>query len=242
LFEFAVFKHPSATGLGAYQDTVGDLAMDMLGVAITAAAILALRSLRQGRASGRGGPAAMFAAALPKIAPDRRRAVILSDIAIESARDQVRYARASSSLRGATKRRSPDRHPDAPHGRGPIPAGRPWAAGGKASSPRISSRGRAPWGSCSPCPLLLGGTVEASTAPRHEMAIRIGDAWDSLGSGRAGREPAPDLSAVPGGVRGQPVLRRGNPGQVRARVRADRGRGAPRGGSLLQTASRGRDW
>jgi hypothetical protein len=55
LFEFAVFKHPSATGLGAYQDTVGDLAMDMLGVGITAAAILALRSLRQGRASGRGG-------------------------------------------------------------------------------------------------------------------------------------------------------------------------------------------
>lgn len=40
LFEFAVFKHPSATGLGAYQDTVGDLAMDMLGAAIAAAAIL----------------------------------------------------------------------------------------------------------------------------------------------------------------------------------------------------------
>jgi hypothetical protein len=46
LFEFAVFKHPSATGLGAYQDTVGDLAMDMLGAALAAAAILVLpRSL-----------------------------------------------------------------------------------------------------------------------------------------------------------------------------------------------------
>ena len=40
LFEFAVFNHPSATGLGAYQDTIGDLAMDMLG-AVAAAAILA---------------------------------------------------------------------------------------------------------------------------------------------------------------------------------------------------------
>ena len=42
LFEFAVFTHPSATGLGAYQDTVGDLAMDMLGAVIAAAAILVL--------------------------------------------------------------------------------------------------------------------------------------------------------------------------------------------------------
>jgi len=41
LFEFAVFTHPSASGLGAYQDTVGDLAMDMLGAAIAAVAILA---------------------------------------------------------------------------------------------------------------------------------------------------------------------------------------------------------
>jgi len=39
LFEFAVFAHPAASGIGAYQDTVGDLAMDMLG-AVAAAAIL----------------------------------------------------------------------------------------------------------------------------------------------------------------------------------------------------------
>ncbi len=43
VFEFAVFKHPSATGLGAYQDTVGDLAMDVLGAAIAAAALLVSR-------------------------------------------------------------------------------------------------------------------------------------------------------------------------------------------------------
>ena len=40
LFEFAVFKHPAATGIGAYQDTVGDLAMDMLGAVLAAVAIL----------------------------------------------------------------------------------------------------------------------------------------------------------------------------------------------------------
>ncbi len=45
LFEFAVFKHPSATGLGAYQDTIGDLAMDMLGAAIAAGGILGLPAL-----------------------------------------------------------------------------------------------------------------------------------------------------------------------------------------------------
>jgi hypothetical protein len=51
LVEFAVFKHPSATGLGAYQDTVGDLAMDMLGAVIAAAVILAL-PIRLGRPRG----------------------------------------------------------------------------------------------------------------------------------------------------------------------------------------------
>jgi hypothetical protein len=45
LFEFAVFSHPAATGIGAYQDTVGDLAMDVLG-AVVAAAIAACLSDR----------------------------------------------------------------------------------------------------------------------------------------------------------------------------------------------------
>ena len=42
LFEFVVFKHPQATGLGAYQDVAGDLAMDMLGAVIAAGIILAM--------------------------------------------------------------------------------------------------------------------------------------------------------------------------------------------------------
>jgi hypothetical protein len=53
LFEFAVFKHPSATGLGAYQDTVGDLAMDMLGAVIAAAAILGAPRSGSARFGGR---------------------------------------------------------------------------------------------------------------------------------------------------------------------------------------------
>ena len=40
LFEFAVFKHPQATGLGAYRDVIGDLTMDMLGAVIAAGTIL----------------------------------------------------------------------------------------------------------------------------------------------------------------------------------------------------------
>jgi hypothetical protein len=40
MFEFVVFKHPQATGLGAYRDVIGDLSMDMLGAAIAAGIIL----------------------------------------------------------------------------------------------------------------------------------------------------------------------------------------------------------
>lgn len=43
LFEFAVFTHPAATGIGAYQDTVGDLAMDMLA-AVAAGAVIGASS------------------------------------------------------------------------------------------------------------------------------------------------------------------------------------------------------
>jgi hypothetical protein len=52
LFEFAVFTHPSATGLGAYQDTVGDLAMDIAGAAIAATTLLVLPTWPR-RPSGR---------------------------------------------------------------------------------------------------------------------------------------------------------------------------------------------
>ncbi len=40
MFEFAIFKHPQATGLGAYRDVIGDLTMDMLGAVIAAGIIL----------------------------------------------------------------------------------------------------------------------------------------------------------------------------------------------------------
>ena len=46
MFEFVVFKHPQATGLGAYRDVIGDLSMDMLGAAIAAGIILVTPSLR----------------------------------------------------------------------------------------------------------------------------------------------------------------------------------------------------
>jgi uncharacterized membrane protein YjdF len=47
LVEYALFSHTQATGLSAYTDTIGDLAMDVLGAALAAVLILRLPSRRQ---------------------------------------------------------------------------------------------------------------------------------------------------------------------------------------------------
>jgi hypothetical protein len=64
LVEFALFSHTQATGLSAYNDTIGDLAMDMAGAALAAAVILLLpaRAPQLG-ASSRLRPIAAFTSA-----------------------------------------------------------------------------------------------------------------------------------------------------------------------------------
>jgi len=46
LAEWTAFTHPVATGYGAYRDTIGDLAMDVAGVAVGALTLALRRSAR----------------------------------------------------------------------------------------------------------------------------------------------------------------------------------------------------
>jgi len=72
LFEFAVFTHPAATGIGAYQDTVGDLAMDLLG-AIAAGAILACMNDRGAEPSAWAPPLDPMSQPQPELSPQSRQ-------------------------------------------------------------------------------------------------------------------------------------------------------------------------
>jgi hypothetical protein len=64
LVEFILFSHTQATGLEAYNDTIGDLAMDLLGAALAAGIVLVLPARsRQPAASSRLRPIAAFTSA-----------------------------------------------------------------------------------------------------------------------------------------------------------------------------------
>jgi hypothetical protein len=64
LVEFVLFSHTQATGLSAYNDTIGDLAMDMLGAALAATLVLVLPARQpQPTASSRLRPIAAFTSA-----------------------------------------------------------------------------------------------------------------------------------------------------------------------------------
>jgi uncharacterized membrane protein YjdF len=63
LVEFALFSHTQATGLSAYDDTVGDLAMDLLGAALAAAIALLFPTRAPQAASSRLRPMAAFTSA-----------------------------------------------------------------------------------------------------------------------------------------------------------------------------------
>ena len=64
LVEFVLFSHTQATGLSAYNDTIGDLAMDMLGAALAATLMLVLPARQpQPSASSRLRPMAAFTSA-----------------------------------------------------------------------------------------------------------------------------------------------------------------------------------
>jgi hypothetical protein len=64
LVEFVLFSHTQATGLSAYNDTIGDLAMDLLGAALAATLVLVLPARQpQAAASSRLRPMAAFTSA-----------------------------------------------------------------------------------------------------------------------------------------------------------------------------------
>jgi hypothetical protein len=64
LVEFVLFSHTQATGLSAYNDTIGDLAMDLLGAALAATLVLVLPARQpQTAASSRLRPMAAFTSA-----------------------------------------------------------------------------------------------------------------------------------------------------------------------------------
>jgi len=64
LVEFALFSHTQATGLSAYDDTIGDLAMDLLGAALAAGImLLAPARFAQPAPSSRLRPMAAFTSA-----------------------------------------------------------------------------------------------------------------------------------------------------------------------------------
>ena len=64
LVEFVLFSHTQTTGLSAYNDTIGDLAMDLLGAALAAALVLLLPAPSpQPAASSRLRPMAAFTSA-----------------------------------------------------------------------------------------------------------------------------------------------------------------------------------
>lgn len=64
LVEFVLFSHTQATGLSAYNDTIGDLAMDLLGATLAAGIILMLPARQpQPAAASRLRPIAAFTSA-----------------------------------------------------------------------------------------------------------------------------------------------------------------------------------